>query len=84
MLPFSDEELMPVAHSVLDSIRHVLQNHNGDAKIEKIKNGKVYIELMGKCSGCGSAGDTLKYTIERQMKIDIHPDIEVVNKSDAK
>ncbi len=30
-------------------------------------------------SGCSSSGTTLKYGVERQLKMDIHPDITVIN-----
>ncbi|RLA70200.1 MAG: NifU family protein, partial [Epsilonproteobacteria bacterium] len=36
-------------------------------------------QLGGACVGCGSAGNTLKYGVERQLRMDIHPEILVVN-----
>jgi len=37
------------------------------------------VQLQGACIGCPSSGNTLKYGVERQMRMDIHPEIEVVN-----
>ena len=51
----------------------------GGMQLLKINNGKVYVQLQGACNGCSSSPQTLKYGIERQLRIDIHPDIEVIN-----
>ncbi len=79
MLPFSDEELEPVVLEVLKKVRPMLQNDGGDMKFLHITDGKVYIQFQGACHGCSASNQTLKYGIERQLKIDIHPDIEVIN-----
>lgn len=79
MLPFSDEELLPVVEQTLEKVRPMLLNDGGDMKLLNIENGKVFIQFQGACHGCAASGQTLKYGIERQLKIDIHPDIEVIN-----
>lgn len=79
MLPFTDEELLPAVTQTLDKVRPMLQQDGGDMKLLNIKNGVVYIQLEGACHGCAASGQTLKYGVERQLKIDIHPDIELVN-----
>ncbi len=79
MLPFSDEELLPVVEQCLEKVRPMLQNDGGDMKLLNIKDGVVFVQLQGACHGCAASGQTLKYGVERQLKLDIHPDIEVVN-----
>ncbi len=79
MLPFSDEELLPVVTQTLDDVRPMLISDGGDMKLLAIKNGKVYIQLQGACQGCAASGQTIKFGIERQLKINIHPDIEVIS-----
>lgn len=79
MLPFSDEELQPVVKQSLDKVRPMLVADGGDMKLLAIKDGRVFIQFQGACHGCAASGQTLKYGIERQLKIDIHPDIEVLN-----
>jgi Fe-S cluster biogenesis protein NfuA len=37
------------------------------------------VQLQGACVGCGSSNQTVKYGIERQLRMDIHPEIEVIN-----
>lgn len=79
MIPFSDEELLEPVQMSLEAIRPMLLNDGGDIELLKIENGVVYVKLTGHCHGCAAAPQTLKYGVERQLKIDIHPEIEVVN-----
>lgn len=79
MIPFTDEELLPAVELTLEKVRPMLQSDGGDMKLLNIKNGVVYVQLQGACHGCAASGQTLKFGVERQLKIDIHPDIELVN-----
>lgn len=79
MIPFTDEELEPAVTSVIDKVRPSIKLDGGDIKLVGIKNAKVFVQLQGACVGCGSSGTTLKYGVEKQLKILIHPDITVVN-----
>ncbi|MBP3207581.1 MAG: NifU family protein [Campylobacter sp.] len=79
MIPFSDEELLKPVQNSLNAIRPMLQNDGGDIELLKIKNGVVYVQLTGHCHGCAASGQTLKYGVERQLRIDIHPELSVVN-----
>ncbi len=79
MMPFSDEELLPVVEKSLDKVKPMLALDGGGLRLIAIKGGRVYVQLQGACQGCASSGQTLKYGIERQLRIDIHPEIEVVN-----
>jgi len=79
MIPFTDEELTPAIEKSLEKIKPMLALDGGGLTLLGIKNGKVYVQLQGACHGCASASQTLKYGIERQLRIDIHPEIEVIN-----
>ncbi|MBE0491195.1 MAG: NifU family protein [Sulfurospirillum sp.] len=79
MIPFSDEELRPAVERALEKVKPMLALDGGGLTLLDIKNGKVFIQLQGACTGCASSGQTLKYGIERQLRIDIHPEIEVIN-----
>ena len=79
MIPFSDEELLPVVEKSLEKIKPMLALDGGGLTLLGIKEGRIFVQLQGACQGCASSGQTLKYGIERQLRIDIHPDIEVVN-----
>ncbi|MDR3345661.1 MAG: NifU family protein [Campylobacteraceae bacterium] len=79
MIPFTDEELLPVVSKILDKVRPMLVKDGGDMKLLAIKNGRVFIQFQGACNGCASSDLTLKFGVERQLRIDIHPQMEVVN-----
>jgi len=79
MIPFTDEELVNPVKNVIEKVRPSLALDGGDIKFLGIKNGVVYVQLGGACVGCGSAGNTLKYGVERQLRMDIHPELTVVN-----
>ena len=79
MIPFTDEELMKPVQAVIDKVRPSLALDGGDISFLTVKNSKVYVQLKGACVGCASSGTTLKYGVERQLKMDIHPELEVIN-----
>lgn len=79
MIPFTDEELMNPVKTVIDKVRPSLALDGGDITFITVKNSKVYIQLRGACIGCASSGTTLKYGVERQLKMDIHPELTVIN-----
>lgn len=79
MIPFSDEELMQPVRSVIDKIRPSLALDGGDIVFLTVKNGTIYVQLQGACIGCSSSGNTLKYGVERQLRMDIHPELVVIN-----
>lgn len=79
MLPFTDEELKPAVEKSLEKVKPMLALDGGGMSLLAVKNGRVFIQLQGACNGCSASGQTVKYGIERQLKMDIHPDLEVVN-----
>jgi len=79
MIPFTDEELLSPVENVIDKIRPSLALDGGDISFITVKNSKVYVQLKGACVGCASSGNTLKYGVERQLRMDIHPELCVVN-----
>lgn len=83
MMPFSDEELIPVVEKAIEKVKPMLALDGGGITLLGVKDGKVLVQLQGACVGCGSSGQTLKYAVERQLRIDIHPEIEVINMPDG-
>ncbi len=79
MIPFSDEELIAPVRRVIEKVRPTLALDGGDIDFITVKNGVVYVQLKGACVGCGSSGNTLKYGVERHLRIEIHPELTVVN-----
>lgn len=81
MMPFSDEDLLVPAKASLDKNLYILERDGGGLEFLGVKGGVVYVHLVGACKGCAASGTTLKYALERQLKIDIHPEITLVNLS---
>lgn len=79
MIPFSDEELKPAVMSVIEKVRPSIKLDGGDITLITIKEGRVFVQLQGACVGCGSSGTTIKFGVERQMQMLIHPEITVRN-----
>lgn len=79
MLPFSDDELLKPVEISIDRVRPMLIKDGGNVTLIKIENGKVYVRLEGACKGCPSSSQTLKFGIERALKEDIHPEIELIH-----
>ncbi len=79
MIPFSDEELLEPINEVINNIRPILVKDGGNIEILGIKNGVVFVRLIGHCHGCPSSDATLRHGIEKQLKIDIHPEISIKN-----
>jgi len=79
MIPFSDEELLSPVKNAIDKVRPSLALDGGDIDFITVKNGTVYVQLKGACVGCASSGSTLKYGVERQLRMDIHPELSVIN-----
>ncbi|WP_294962909.1 NifU family protein [Sulfurimonas sp.] len=79
MIPFSDEELINPVKVSIEKIRPSLALDGGDIDFITVKNGSVYVQLKGACVGCASSGSTLKHGVERQLRMDIHPELTVVN-----
>ena len=79
MIPFTDEELIGPVTTVIDKVRPSIALDGGDIDLVMIKNGCVYVQLKGACIGCASSGTTLKYGVERQLRMDIHPELKVIN-----
>ncbi len=79
MIPFTDDELQEPVKNTIDKVRPSLALDGGDIKLLGIKKGVVYVQLGGACVGCSSSGTTLKYGVERQLRMDIHPELSVIN-----
>ncbi|MEJ2049831.1 MAG: NifU family protein [Calditrichota bacterium] len=62
---------------LLDSIRPGIQMDGGDVEFVEIKDGIVYVRLIGACGGCPMAQLTLKEGIERYIRNEI-PEIRSV------
>jgi len=79
----TEPEILEAVEKIMeDEIRPALASHGGGAKILKVEDGKVYVELQGGCRGCMGARMTMKNGIERLFKEKV-PDVqEVIDATD--
>jgi Fe-S cluster biogenesis protein NfuA len=74
----TDSEIVKKIKRVLQNeIRPVVALDGGDILFVKFENQKLYIKMLGACSGCPSSTATLKQGIEVRIK-EVFPDITEV------
>jgi len=79
MMPFSDEEIYGAVKHNLPKTSEYVKSHGGGVKLLGVKDGKVYITLAGACGGCSMSLMTTKMVIQKELRILIHPDLDVSN-----
>ena len=72
-----EESIETKVKKALESIRPFLNNDGGDIQLVEIKDNKVYVKLLGNCSGCHSSNSTIKLGVETTVKQHV-PSIESV------
>jgi len=75
------KKLVPLEEKIcelLDTrVKPVVASHGGEISFHSFKDGVVFLELKGSCSGCPSSTATLKMGIENMLKHYI-PDVKEV------
>lgn len=67
----NDSEVVQLIKEILSTrVRPTVQEDGGDIKFERFDEveGKVYLMMMGSCSGCPSSAQTLKGGIEKMLR----------------
>jgi Fe-S cluster biogenesis protein NfuA len=62
---------------VLDSVRISLKSEGGDIELIDVKDGVVYVKLMGACGTCPMSMLTMKNLVESSIRKEI-PEIKAV------
>jgi len=62
-------------------VKPILKEHHGDIEFIKFEDNKIYVRLLGKCSGCPSARTTLEDVVLGCIKEEIEDidDIILIN-----
>ncbi|WP_073046214.1 NifU family protein [Dethiosulfatibacter aminovorans] len=66
-----------VAKILNDSVKPILANHNGDIRLLNVDNNVVEVQMLGACSGCASASDTLQEIVLVEIQKEV-PEIKEV------
>ena len=56
------------ASHALESIRPYIHEHGGEVEVLSVKHGVVRVRLLGACSGCTAAADTLRNGVEEALR----------------
>lgn len=72
-----DEIVVQLKELINTRVRPAVAEDGGDIVFKEFKDGIVYLELYGACSGCPSSTITLKQGIENMLKHYV-PEVEAV------
>lgn len=78
-MQFLDEELYDAIKNYLPKVSEYVNSHGGDIDLLGVKNGVIYIKLVGACSGCSMSLMTTKMVVQRKLRELIHPELVVTN-----
>lgn len=56
------------ASVALEAVRPYLHEHGGEVEVLGVQHGVVRVRLLGACSGCTSAAETLRHGVEEALR----------------
>ena len=74
-----NDKIVTKIKEVINKLRPYLQNDGGDVEFKKFENGVVYVSLVGACSNCPMATQTLQDGIEEALINEIPEVIKVIS-----
>jgi Fe-S cluster biogenesis protein NfuA len=78
-MQFLDDDLYDAVKNYIPKVSEYVNSHGGGIDLLGVKNGVVYIKLIGACGGCSMSLMTTKMVVQRKLRELIHPALEVVN-----
>ena len=83
IVPAGGEELFKRVQAVLtNEINPSIANHGGVVTLQRVEEGKAFVQMGGGCQGCGMADVTLKHGIESYLRQKVPEIQEVVDVTD--
>jgi len=79
MIPFTDIEIYEAVKNNIPKVSSYVSSHGGGITLLGVKDGLVYIELIGTCSGCAMSLMTTKMVVQKELRALIHPELNLVN-----
>ncbi len=78
-----DAEIWKKVQDILDTmINPAVAGHGGQIELIDVKDGRVYIEMLGGCQGCSMSKITLKAGVERAIMEEVPEVVEVLDVTD--
>ena len=59
---------LDAASIALEAVRPYLHEHGGEVEVLAVQHGVVTVRLIGACSGCTSAAETLRHGVEEALR----------------
>ncbi|MBA3719071.1 MAG: NifU family protein [Nocardioidaceae bacterium] len=56
------------ASAALEQVRPYLHEHGGEVEVLSVQHGVVRVHLLGACSGCTAAAETLRHGVEEALR----------------
>ncbi len=56
------------ASAALEQVRPYLHEHGGEVEVLAVQQGVVRVRLLGSCTGCTSAAETLRHGVEEALR----------------
>lgn len=79
----SDEELRGRIQQLFDEqINPAVAGHGGYVELLDVREGVVFVQMLGGCQGCGAANVTLKQGIESILREQVPEIVEVLDTTD--
>jgi Fe-S cluster biogenesis protein NfuA len=78
-MQFLDEDLYEAVLNYLPKVSEYVNSHGGGLELLGVKDGVVYIRLVGACGGCSMSLMTTKMVVQKKLRELLHPQLEVVN-----
>ncbi len=63
-MPMDEQETIRLIEATLDKVRPFLQRDGGDIDFIGLRNGIVYVTMVGACEGCMYAADDISAGVE--------------------
>lgn len=61
------EELRRIEAVLDESVRPALRAHGGEIAVDSLRDGVLYVKLLGQCAGCPSADLTNETLVEAEL-----------------
>ncbi|MDP9419288.1 MAG: NifU family protein [Actinomycetota bacterium] len=61
-------EAAEAVETALAEVRPLTESHGGAIEVDKIKDGVVWVRMLGTCDGCPSSSATLTYGLEEALR----------------
>ena len=62
-----NEDLRRIEAVLDERVRPALRAHGGEIEIDRLKDGVLYVKLLGQCAGCPSADLTSETVVEAEL-----------------